>query len=165
MKTKRFNNPTDFEKVKEEHPMSAENSPFQTTVETLVENNIDYKDQYLRLYADFDNYKRRAQKEKEDLILDTKTKSLSTILDLDNDLYIAKKNMPDSEGLNLILNKVHTSLKSQGIEEIQTDEYDSDLHEVISIIETGESKIIDIVSKGYKINGKPFRYPKIILSK
>ena len=73
--------------------------------------------------------------------------------------------MPDSEGLNLILNKVHTSLKSQGIEEIQTDEYDSDLHEVISIIETGESKIIDIVSKGYKINGKPFRYPKIILSK
>ena len=125
----------------------------------------DWKDKYYRLYADFDNYKRRAQKEKEDLILETKTKSLSTILDLDNDLYIAKKNMPDSEGLNLILNKVQTSLKSQGIEEIQTDEYDSDLHEVISIIETGESKIIDIVSKGYKVNGKPFRYPKIILSK
>ena len=125
----------------------------------------DWKDKYYRLYADFDNYKRRAQKEKEELILETKTKSLSTILDLDNDLYIAKKNMPDSEGLNLILNKVHNSLKSQGIEEIQTDEYDSDLHEVISIIETGESKIIDIVSKGYKINGKPFRYPKIILSK
>ena len=130
-----------------------------------VEEMEDWKDKHYRLYADFDNYKRRAQKEKEDLILDTKTKSLSTILDLDNDLYIAKKNMPDSEGLNLILNKVHTSLKSQGIEEIQTDEYDSDLHEVISIIETGESKIIDIVSKGYKINGKPFRYPKIILSK
>ena len=130
-----------------------------------VEEMEDWKDKYYRLYADFDNYKRRAQKEKEDLILDTKTKSLSTILDLDNDLYIAKKNMPDSEGLNLILNKVQTSLKSHGIEEIQTDEYDSDLHEVISIIETGESKIIDIVSKGYKINGKPFRYPKIILSK
>jgi len=131
----------------------------------VVEELEDWKDKYYRLYADFDNYKRRAQKEKEDLILDTKTKSLSTILDLDNDLYIAKKNMQDSEGLNIILNKVHTALKSQGIEEIQTDEYDSDLHEVISIIETGESKIIDIVSKGYKINGKPFRYPKIILSK
>jgi molecular chaperone GrpE len=130
-----------------------------------IEEMEEWKDKYYRLYADFDNYKRRAQKEKEDLVLDTKTKSLSTILDLDNDLYIAKKNMPDSEGLNLILNKVHTFLKSQGIEEIQTDEYDSDLHEVISIIETGESKIIDIVSKGYKINGKPFRYPKIILSK
>ena len=136
-----------------------------TKSKKVAEEMEDWKDKYYRLYADFDNNKRRAQKEKEDLILDTKTKSLSTILDLDNDLYIAKKNMPDSEGLNLILNKVHTSLKSQGIEEIQTDEYDSDLHEVISIIETGESKIIDIVSKGYKINGKPFRYPKIILSK
>ena len=136
-----------------------------TKSKKVAEEMEDWKDKYYRLYADFDNYKRRAQKEKEDLILDTKTKSLSTILDLDNDLYIAKKNMPDSEGLNLILNKVHTSLKSQGIEEIQTDEYDSDLHEVISIIETGESKIIDIVSKGYNINGKPFRYPKIILSK
>ena len=142
-----------------EKPTKKSSKPKKDVVEE------DWKDKYYRLYADFDNYKRRAQKEKEDLILDTKTKSLSTILDLDNDLYIAKKNMPDSEGLNLILNKVHTSLKSQGIEEIQTDEYDSDLHEVISIIETGESKIIDIVSKGYKINGKPFRYPKIILSK
>ena len=142
-----------------EKPIKKSSKPKKDVVEE------DWKDKYYRLYADFDNYKRRAQKEKEDLILDTKTKSLSTILDLDNDLYIAKKNMPDSEGLNLILNKVHTSLKSQGIEEIQTDEYDSDLHEVISIIETGESKIIDIVSKGYKINGKPFRYPKIILSK
>jgi molecular chaperone GrpE len=142
-----------------EKPIKKSSKPKKDVVEE------DWKDKYYRLYADFDNYKRRAQKEKEDLILETKTKSLSTILDLDNDLYIAKKNMPDSEGLNLILNKVHTSLKSQGIEEIQTDEYDSDLHEVISIIETGESKIIDIVSKGYKINGKPFRYPKIILSK
>ena len=136
-----------------------------TKSKKVAEEMEDWKDKYYRLYADFDNYKRRAQKEKEDLILDTKTKSLSTILDLDNDLYIAKKNMPDSEGLNLILDKVSKYLKLQGIEEIQTDEYDSDLHEVISIIETGESKIIDIVSKGYKINGKPFRYPKIILSK
>ena len=125
----------------------------------------DWKDKYYRLYADFDNYKRRAQKEKEELVLNTKTKSLNVVLDLDNDLYIAKKNMPDSEGLNLILDKVSKYLKLQGIEEIQTDEYDADLHEVISIIETGESKIIDIVSKGYNINGKPFRYPKIILSK
>ena len=162
MKTERFNNPTDFEKVKEEHPMSmsAEDSPFQTTVET-----IDYKDQYLRLYADFENYKRRVQKEKEDLVLNTKTKSLNSILDLDNDLHIAKKSIGESDGINMILNKVHTFLKSQGIEEIQSESYDSDLHEVVSVLETGEEKIIDVVSKGYSINGKPFRYPKIILSK
>lgn len=133
--------------------------------EVKIENNIDYKDQYLRLYADFENYKKRVQKEKEELIINTKTKSLNVVLDLDNDLHIAKKSIGESEGLNIILNKVHTYLKSQGIEEIQTQTYDSDLHEVVSIIETGEDKIFDVVSKGYSINGKPFRYPKIILSK
>jgi len=73
--------------------------------------------------------------------------------------------MEDSEGLNIILSKVTNFLKSQGIEEIQTEKYDSDLHEVISVIETGEEKIVDVVSKGYTIDGKPFRYPKIVLSK
>jgi molecular chaperone GrpE len=133
--------------------------------EIKVENNIDYKDQYLRLYADFENYKKRVQKEKEDLIINTKTKSLNVVLDLDNDLHIAKKSIGESEGLKIILNKVQTYIKSQGIEEIQTQSYDSDLHEVVSILETGEDKIVDVVSKGYSINGKPFRYPKIILSR
>ena len=123
------------------------------------------QDSYLRLYAEFENYKKRVQKEKEDLVLNTKTKMLNSILDLDNDLHIAKKNIQDSEGLNIIMSKVSNFLKTQGIEEIQTESYDSDLHEVVSVLETGDEKIIDVVSKGYSINGKPFRYPKIILSK
>jgi len=165
IKTERFNNPTDFKDIKEEHPMSSENSQFQTTVETLVENNIDYKDQYLRLYADFENYKKRIQKDKEESTVQVKINLISSILDLDNDLSLAKKNLPDSEGLNLIFQKLTNFLKIQGIEEIQTDTYDSDLHEVISVLETGENKIVDVISKGYKIGEKPFRYPKIILSK
>ena len=165
IKTERFDNPTDFKDIKEEHPMSSENSPFQTTVETLVENNIDYKDQYLRLYADFENYKKRIQKDKEESTVQVKINLISSILDLDNDLSLAKKNLPDSEGLNLIFQKLTNFLKTQGIEEIQTETYDSDLHEVISVLETGENKIVDVISKGYKIGEKPFRYPKIILSK
>ena len=120
---------------------------------------------YVRLYAEFENYKKRVQKEKNELMIQTKTRVLNSILDLDTDLFIAKKSMEDSEGLNIILSKVTNFLKSQGIEEIQTEKYDSDLHEVISILDTGEEKIIDVVSKGYTIDGKPFRYPKIILSK
>jgi molecular chaperone GrpE len=165
IKTERFDNPTDFKDIKEEHPMSSENSGLQTTVETLVENNIDYKDQYLRLYADFENYKKRIQKDKEESTVQVKINLISSILDLDNDLSLAKKNLPDSEGLNLIFQKLTNFLKIQGIEEIQTDTYDSDLHEVISVLETGENKIVDVISKGYKIGEKPFRYPKIILSK
>jgi molecular chaperone GrpE len=127
--------------------------------------DLKSKDSYMRLYAEFENYKKRAQKEKDELVLNTKAKMLNSILDLDNDLHIAKKSIGESEGINIILNKLHNFLKNQGVEEIQTDKYDSDLHEVVSMLETGEEKIIDVVSKGYTINGKPFRYPKVILSK
>jgi molecular chaperone GrpE len=121
-------------------------------------------DRMLALAADFDNYKKRVQKEKEELVTNTKVKMLTSILDMDNDLSIALKNTED-EGVKLIANKLTNFLKSQGIEEIQTDSYDEDLHEVISILEVGESKIIDVIGKGYTLNGKPFRYPKIILGK
>lgn len=127
--------------------------------------DLKSKDAYMRLYAEFENYKKRSQKEKEDLVMDTKIKMLNSIMDVSNDLDIAKKSVSDSEGINIILNKINNFLKSQGIEEIQTNDYDPDIHEVVSILNTGEQKIVDVVSKGYSINGKPFRYPKIILSK
>lgn len=132
---------------------------------TPVEDETNWKDLYLRLYADFDNYKKRVIKDREDATVQVKINTISSILDLDNDLSLAKKNLPESEGLNLIFQKLNNFLKSQGIEEIQTEIYDEDLHEVVSVIETGETKIIDVISKGYKIGEKPFRYPKIILSK
>ena len=90
---------------------------------------------------------------------------LTSILDLDSDLSIAVKSSKDPEGLRLIMSKLEKFLSNQGVESIQTETYDSDLHEVISVMEIGEEKIIDVVSKGYTLNGNPFRYPKIILGK
>lgn len=133
---------------------------------TLEQKLQESEDKYLRLYADFENYRRRVQKEKEDLSLSIKTKMISSILDMDNDISIALKSMDKvDDGVLLIAQKLESFLKSQGIEAIQTESYDEDLHEVISVVETGEKKILDVVSKGYSINGNPFRYPKIILSK
>lgn len=133
---------------------------------TLEQKLQESEDKYLRLYADFENYRRRVQKEKEDLSLSIKTKMISSILDMDNDISIALKSMDKvDDGVLLIAQKLESFLKSQGIEVIQTEIYDEDLHEVISVVETGEKKILDVVSKGYSINGNPFRYPKIILSK
>ncbi len=135
-----------------------------TTEEKLKES----EDKYLRLYAEFENYKKRVHKQKEDLVLETKTKMLSSILDMDSDISIAIrtiKNKDAKKGVSLIVSKLETFLKNQGIESIQTDIYDTDVHEVISIVNIGESKIIDVASKGYSINGKIFRYPKIILGK
>jgi molecular chaperone GrpE len=126
----------------------------------------EYKnDSYLRLAAEFENYKKRTQKEKEDLAANTKVKMLQAILDVDNDIHFALKSTSDDSGIHLLSQKIDNFLKSQGIETIQTDTYDEDLHEVISVLEVGESKIIDVASKGYTLNGKPFRYPKIVLGK
>ncbi len=138
----------------------------KTEVELLQEKIQQSEDKYVRLFAEFDNYKKRVQKEKEDLITNTKVKMLTSILDMDNDLSFAIKSSGEiSEGMMLILSKLETFLKSQGIETIQTDTYDEDLHEVISIVPSDEEKVFDVVSKGYTLNGKPFRYPKIILGK
>jgi molecular chaperone GrpE len=140
-------------------------------IEEIVEVTVEQKlqeseEKYLRLYADFENYKRRVQKDKEELVLNTKTKMLSSILDMDNDISIALKSMDNvDKGVLLIAHKLDTFLKSQGIETIQTEVYDEDLHEVISVIPSDEQKVVDVVSKGYSLNGKPFRYPKIVLGR
>lgn len=130
----------------------------------LNEFSGESKNSYLRLAAEFDNYKKRVAKEKQDLVNNTKVKMLTAILDMDSDISIAMKNVED-EGLKLIASKLDKFLKEQGIESIQTDTYDGELHEVISVIDVGEEKIVDVVSKGYTLNGKPFRYPKIILGR
>ena len=141
-----------------------ENTPVFVLEEQLKEAN----NKYLLLYADFENYKKRVQKEKEELKNNTKVNMITSILDMDSDIELAIKNIKDKstkEGVSLIAGKVQTFLKSQGIEPIQTETYDEDLHDVISVLEIGESKVVDVVSKGYSLNGKPFRFPKIVLGK
>ena len=135
-------------------------------VSVLEEQLKESEKKYLLLYADFENYKRRVIKEKEEIKNNTKVSMITSILDMDNDISLAIKNIKDEsakDGVQLIANKVETFLKKHGIEPIQTETYDGDLHEVISILPIGESKIVDVVNKGYTLDGKPFRYPKIIL--
>lgn len=152
---------------KEDVEINLEDNP-RLHVSVLEEQLKEEKNKYLLLYADFENYKRRAQKEKEELKNNTKVSMITSILDMDSDIELAIKNIKDDsarEGVLLIAGKVQTFLKSQGIEPIQTETYDADLHEVISVLEIGESKVIDVVTKGYSLNGKPFRFPKIVLGK
>jgi molecular chaperone GrpE len=150
-----------------------------TNPEETIENTIDpiedlklklseSEDKYVRLFAEFDNYKKRVQKEKEDIKNNTKVSMITSILDMDNDIAIAIKNIKDEvtrEGVELIAQKLERFLKNQGIESIQTETYDDELHEVISVIPTGKTEVIDVVSKGYMLNGKPFRHPKIVIGK
>ena len=133
----------------------------------VKEVETDWKDSYLRLYADFDNFKKRVIKDKEEIKRNTKMETLNSVLELDNDLHLASKIMDKNslKDVKIITDKLSKFLKNQGIEEISTDVYDEDIHEVVSVLETGESKVIDVVSKGYKLNGVVVKYPKIIISK
>jgi molecular chaperone GrpE len=135
--------------------------------QTLIEKLAEAEDKYVRLYAEFENYKRRVHKEKEEIKFNTKVNMVTPILDMDNDVAIAIKNIKDEsarEGVQLIAQKLENFLKSQGIETIQTETYDDELHEVISVVPTGKPGVVDVVSKGYSLNGKPFRHPKIVIS-
>ena len=132
----------------------------------MEETIIEQEEKYLRLYAEFENYKKRVQKEKDDIRQSVKAESISTILDLDNDLSIAVSKLGKKiDGLDMVISKVDRYLESQGIQPIQTEKYDPEIHEVVSLIETGKEGIQDVVSKGYLLNGKVIRYPKVILSK
>lgn len=128
---------------------------------------VESEDKFLRLYADFENYKKRVSKEKIDLVTNTKNNMLSTILDIDNDLSIAVNNLDNSakEGVSLIIKKMEALLVSNNVESIQTETYDSEIHEVIGVNSKDNNEILAVVSKGYSIDGKIVRHPKIILGK
>lgn len=90
---------------------------------------------------------------------------LTAILDMDNDIMLAVNNIKDETakaGVQIIAGKLENFLKGQGIETIQTETYDEDLHEVVTVLGEGKN-VIDVISKGYTLSGKPFRYPKIVL--
>lgn len=134
-------------------------------VEALEAQVEEANSKYMLLYADFENYKKRVAKEKEDLRNNTKVSMLTAVLDIDNDIALAIKNIKDEsakEGVHLIAGKLDQFLSSHGILPIQTETYDEDLHEVVTVLGEGKN-VIDVISKGYTLAGKPFRYPKVVL--
>ena len=121
-------------------------------------------DKFLRLYAEFENYKKRVSNERAILVNKTKLESISSLLDFNDELYYAIKNLPanETEGLLILSDKLNSRLVAMGIMEIQTDIYDMDQHDVISAI-GDDKKIVDVISKGYSIDGVIYRHPKVVL--
>ena len=133
--------------------------------ETTEQNFEEIQDKYLRMVAEFENYKKRTQKEKQDLVLKTTESLMSTILDIDNDISLIIQNEKEEktkEVLEMVYRKLDNFLKSKNIESIEESEYNPDIHEVISKI-SGDSEEVKVVSKGYRIGDKIIRYPKVIL--
>ena len=136
----------------------------------------EQKDKYLRLSAEFDNYRKRTMKEKAELILNGGEKSIASILPVVDDLERALKNMETAtdvqavkEGVELIYNKFMTTLGQNGVKIIETQDQplNTDFHEAIAVIpapeESKKGKILDCVQTGYTLNDKVIRHAKVVV--
>lgn len=136
----------------------------------------EQKDKYLRLSAEFDNYRKRTMKEKAELILNGGERSLTSILPVIDDFERAIKMMQTAtdlnavkEGVELIYSKFMTVLSQNGVKLIETKDQplDTDFHEAIAVIpapsEEQKGKILDCVQNGYTLNEKVIRHSKVVV--
>ena len=136
----------------------------------------EQKDKYLRLSAEFDNYRKRTMKEKAELILNGGEKSISSILPVIDDFERAIKTMETAkdvkavkEGVELIYNKFMAVMAQNGVKVIETRDQplDTDYHEAIAVIpapsEEQKGKILDCVQTGYTLNDKVIRHAKVVV--
>ncbi|TYA57530.1 nucleotide exchange factor GrpE [Formosa maritima] len=145
-------------------------------VEQLQEEIKLEKDKFLRLFAEFENYKRRTSKERIELFKTASQDVMVALLPILDDFDRAYTEISKSEekellkGVELINNKLKNTLKLKGLEEIelvQGDAFNADNHEAITQIpaptEDLKGKIIDVVEKGYKLGDKTIRFPKVVI--
>ena len=145
-------------------------------IEQLKAEKAELNDRFLRLFSEFDNYKKRVSKEKLDLISTASEKVLVSLLPVIDDFEraIAANEKADNinsikEGFNLIYNKLVQMMKRFDVEEIQAkgEEFNTDFHEAVTHFpaqnEEDKGKVIDVTEKGYKLKDKVIRYAKVVV--
>ncbi|MCF8715095.1 nucleotide exchange factor GrpE [Joostella atrarenae] len=170
--------------VAAEENMATEQTAEETTEtveevsnEEKLENDLAVeKDKFLRLFAEFENYKRRTSKERVELFKtagqDIMVSMLPVLDDFDRALNEISKT-EDKElfkGVELINNKLRNTLQGKGLEAVEAkagDVFDADLHEAITQIPAPsddlKGKIVDVIEKGYKLGERVIRHPKVIV--
>lgn len=134
----------------------------------------DYYDQLVRLKADFDNFRRRSEKEKKDYLDWGKEKILVKQIAIDDVLQHALKSAKAGNniesiivGLDMISKEFAKMLKEEGVEEIQCEKFDPNMCEALDYVESDEEdgKVLEVYQKGYKMNGKLIRTAKVKVAK
>lgn len=140
---------------------------------TAAQNDAEqWKDKYIRLVAEFDNYKKRTLKEKSELILNGSEKTVAAILPILDDFERATADKTEDpqaikEGYELIYKKFLKALETLGVHKIKTDnaDFDVDYHEAIAMVpgmgDDKKGKVIDCVQTGYTLNDKVIRHAKV----
>lgn len=147
--------------------------------ESLTEEkakNVELNDKFLRLYSEFDNFRKRTIKEKSDLYKTAAEDVIVSLLSINDDFERALKaigtdeeNKVHREGVELIFNKFSGVLKQKGVEEIAAlgEDFNTDSHEALTKIPAPtadlKGKVVDVLEKGYKLNGKVIRFAKVVI--
>jgi len=134
------------------------------------------ENKYLRIFADFENFKKRIKKEKLDIINNANETLLLDLLSVLDDFYRSLKeikkynNVPLIQGISLIKEKFYKILKNKGLKKIKTkkgDVFNTDLHEAITQVKASldelKGKVIDVIEDGYYLNNKIIRYSKVVV--
>lgn len=165
------------DQTKQKTAVNEEQEADTATVEEKLKEEVQAeKDKFLRLFAEFENYKKRTSKERIELFKTANQELMSALLpvldDFDRGITEIKKE-GDSEllkGMELILNKFNTILTQKGLGRVEVnngDVFDVDLHEAITQIpapnDDMKGKIIDVIESGYKLGDKIIRYPKVVV--
>ena len=155
---------------------SVENTPSESenTEETAeVKDELsEMKEKYLRLYSDFENFRKRTAKEKIDLIQSASAQLIVEILPVMDDYERALANAPQgeiSEGTQLIFNRLNSILLAKGLKELpaKVEVFDADLHDCITQFpaptEAEKGKVVEVIEKGYTLNEKVIRFAKVVV--
>lgn len=168
---------------KEEVDLNTENTPETETAavgsesveDTLNAKIAEEKDKYLRLFAEFENYKRRTSKERLELFKTANEEVMSAMLPILDDFSRALSELEKQgesdhlTGVRLISTKLIDTLAAKGLEEVviqSGDVFNADLSEAITQIPAGDElkgKVVDVVEKGYKLGDKIIRFPKVVI--
>ena len=147
-------------------------------LDQLKADLADQKDKYLRLMAEFENFKRRTAKERVDLIQTAGKDVIVSLLDVMDDCDRAEKQLNGSddiavqkEGIQLVFNKIRATLQAKGLKAMESIDqaFDVELHEAITEVPVPDAskkgKVIDEVTKGYYLNDKIIRFAKVVVGK
>jgi molecular chaperone GrpE len=148
----------------------------ETSLEKLEKAVASEQDKFLRLFAEFENYKKRTSKERMDLFKTANQEVIIAMLPVVDDFERAMKELSkeqDSElykGVSLIQNKFIGVLKNKGLEEVVVsagDTFDSEMHDAITQIPAPDKKmkgkVIDVIEKGFQLGDKIIRHPKVVV--
>ena len=143
-------------------------------LQEMGEKLADAQDKYVRLYSEYENYRKRTNMEKADLILNGGKEVVKAILPVVDDMERALQAMADEEGakegVQLIYNKLMNILSQKGLKPIEAKgaKFDENLHEAVTQFPASEESqkgtVIDVVEKGYYLNDKVLRYAKVVVA-